>query len=589
MRSTTTYLVDRFGREVHTWESEYLPGLSSCLLDDGTILRPGKVTGQPTMNGGGYGGIIEKIDWDGEVLWDYEYSNPFVQHHHDVELLPNGNILVLAWEYKNEEEAIDSGRDPDLVVDAMWPDHIIEIEPTESGGDIVWAWYAWDHLVQDFDEDQENYDTVADHPELIDINYGGAGADWMHANAIDYNEELDQILLSVHRFSEIWVIDHSTTMEEAASHEGGASDKGGDILYRWGNPQAYGAGDSDDRQLFTLHDARWISEGYPGAGNILIFNNGRGRAEDNYSSIEEIAPPVDESVYTLEEGEAYGPSEAEWTYTAELETDFYARFVSGAERLENGNTLICDGPKGTFFEVNEDAEIVWRYVNPVTDDGPLTQGADVPVAGNADRNICFRVVPIASDHPAFDDRDLDPQIPVEDLGLLGDFNNDKAVDGLDTPYLQELFTGDCPSACEVPVFENGLGYVIDFDEDGDVDCDDWRSFRAEWTDPLDDAPGIGACSKFLRGDANGDGVVVGLTDAVHALKWFFIEGERPGCLDAVDADGDNRLVALVDVMVLLRWAFMNGHEPPAPGVESCGLDPDEDVAISCNTPSETCD
>ncbi len=88
---------------------------------------------------------------------------------------------------------------------------------------IVWEWYAWDHLIQDYNASKENYGVVGDHPELIDINYGISSSlsDWLHANSIDYNEKFDQILISVHNFNEIWVIDHSTTLEEAAGHTGG--------------------------------------------------------------------------------------------------------------------------------------------------------------------------------------------------------------------------------------------------------------------------------------------------------------------------------------------------------------------------------
>ena len=118
-----------------------------------------------------------------------------------------------------EEEAIAAGRDPDLVVDAIWPDHIIEIDPDKSD-ELVWEWHAWDHLIQDFDEDQQNYGVVAEHPELININYGRTDEDWMHTNAIDYNEDLDQILLSVHGFSEIWIIDHRHATPKRAHRSG---------------------------------------------------------------------------------------------------------------------------------------------------------------------------------------------------------------------------------------------------------------------------------------------------------------------------------------------------------------------------------
>jgi hypothetical protein len=221
---------------------------------------------------------------------------------------------------------------------------------------------VWDHLVQDYDASQDNYGVVADHPELIDINYRGTGAktgsaDWNHMNAVDYNAEFDQIMLSVRSFSEIWIIDHSTTTAEAASHSGGSSGMGGDLLYRWGNPQAYDSGSADDQQLFVQHDAQWIPDDYPGAGNILVFNNGTGRSDGNYSTIDEIVPPVDgDGNYS-----GYGPTAPEWTYTAVTPTDFYATNISGTQRLSNGNTLICDGPSGYFFEVTEAGEIVWEY------------------------------------------------------------------------------------------------------------------------------------------------------------------------------------------------------------------------------------
>jgi hypothetical protein len=213
---------------------------------------------------------------------------------------------------------------------------------------------VWDHLVQDYDPTKSNYGIVSDHPELIDVNYsaGGqpGGADWNHINSIDYNADLDQILLSVHNFSEVWIIDHATSTAQAAG-------PAGDLLYRWGNPQAYDGGTAADQQLFGQHDAQWIPEGCPGAGNILVFNNGTGRPGGNYSSIDEIVTPVDGSG----DYASYGPAAPAWTYTAANPADFYAERISGAQRLSNGNTLICDGVAGTFFEVTPTGETVWTY------------------------------------------------------------------------------------------------------------------------------------------------------------------------------------------------------------------------------------
>ncbi len=357
--SKTTYLIDKNGTVDHTWSSDYFPGMAAYLLDDGSIIRTTKLA----LMGAGAGGGIQKITWDNTLVWNFEYYTSDYLSHHDIEILPNGNILMIAWETKTQSEAIQAGRDPlKLMHGKLEPGHIIEVKQTgPTTGEIVWEWHSWDHLIQDFDSSKDNYGVVAEHPELIDLNYGPIGSDWLHINSIDYNEEFDQILLSVHNFNEIWIIDHSTTKEEASNHTGGIHGKGGDILYRWGNPMTYDTGLSSDKKLFGQHDARWIEEGCPGEGNILIFNNGVSRPGEDLSSVDEIVPPVDiYGNYYLEPGSAYGPEEQIWIYN----TNFYSHYVGGAQRLPNGNTIICNGANGIFFEINPDKEIIWEYTNP---------------------------------------------------------------------------------------------------------------------------------------------------------------------------------------------------------------------------------
>ncbi len=407
-----TYLIDHDGLLVNSWESEYSPGNAAYLLADGSLLRSAAIGEHPTFQSGGAGGGMQLFDWDGSLVWNFRYSDPSVHSHHDMEALPNGNILLIAWEYKSAAEALAAGRAPQLLPDReLWPDHVIEVQRTgPTTGDIVWKWHLWDHLIQDFDPTKENYGVVEDHPELIDINYvvgngpNAGQADWNHANGIDYNEEFDQIILSIRQFSEIWVVDHSTTTAEAADHSGGNSGKGGDVLYRWGNPAAYGAGDESDRKFYCQHDAQWIEQGLPGAGNILVFNNGVGRPGGSYSSIDEIVPPVDENgSYDYTPGAAYAPQTQIWAYTADNPDDFYSSAISGAERLPNGNTLICNGNWGTLFEVTSEAETVWLYVNPVIDEGPLHQGDSVPQnpSGAGSLNMVFKVRRYAPDYSRF--------------------------------------------------------------------------------------------------------------------------------------------------------------------------------------------
>ena len=363
--STETILIDRYDDIYHTWNSNYIQGMSVYLLENGGIVRSCLPFINPKFISGGITGCVEKYDWNSTLLWEFVYSNDQYCLHHDIEPMSNGNVLMVGWEVKSKEEAIQKGRDPNLLpYTEFWPDHIIEVEPNGiNGGNIVWEWHVWDHLIQDHDPSKDNYGNVADHPELIDINFGRVPfrGDFNHINSIDYNEEFDQILLSASAQSEIWVIDHSTTTEESAGHTGGNSGKGGDILYRWGNPISYRAGTLQDKMFFTQHDAQWIESGCPGEGNILVFNNGNNRPGQDYSSVDELVPPVDAyGNYYLEPDTKYGPEDFLWSY----ESDFYANHLSGAHRIESGNTLICNGPFGRFLEVNAEKEIIWKYTNP---------------------------------------------------------------------------------------------------------------------------------------------------------------------------------------------------------------------------------
>jgi hypothetical protein len=182
---------------------------------------------------------------------------------------------------------------------------------------------------------------------------------------VAYNPQFDQLMISVHEFSEIWIIDHSTTTAEAAGHSGGRSGKGGDLLYRWGNPAAYRAGGAADQRLFAQHHAQWIAKGLPGEGHLLLFNNGNGRPEGVYSTVDEIVPPADaEGHYHREPGKKFGPEAAAWSFAAPNKTEFYSNFISGTQRLPNGNTLICSGASGILFEVTPEKEVVWHYANP---------------------------------------------------------------------------------------------------------------------------------------------------------------------------------------------------------------------------------
>ncbi len=364
--STSTYLLDGSQNIAHTWADTARPGQAVYLMENGNLLRTYRHGNFAASNLGGGGGGVHELAWDGTEIWDFTYASDDHLLHHDVEELPNGNILMIAWEDMSYSGALAAGRDPIVTSGSVfWSEMVMEVEP--STGTIVWEWHLWDHIVQDFDAGKPNHGVVADNPQLVDLNFPYSiprNGDWIHLNTIDYNEQFDQIVLSSRALSEIWIIDHSTTTAEAASHSGGNSGKGGDLLYRWGNPAAYDRGSAADQMLFSQHDIQWIDADLPGGGNLLVFNNGPGRPTGNWSSIDEFTPPVDAlGNYSLTPGAAFGPTNLTWTYFGSPLTSFYGDHISGTERMANGNTLICEGTSGRIFEVDDQGNTVWTWTN----------------------------------------------------------------------------------------------------------------------------------------------------------------------------------------------------------------------------------
>lgn len=414
MGSNNTYLIDKCGKLAKTWGSAYRPGISVYLMPDGRLLRPG-IIDNATFNAGGRGGIIEIIDWDGTVSWSYTLSSNMICQHHDVRALPNGNILAIVWESKTQDEAVAQGRDPALVSDLLWSEAILEIQPIgATTGEVVWEWHLWDHLVQTFDATKPNFGEVADHAELVDLNFNASAvqSDWIHLNSVDYNPDLDQVLVSAHAFDEIWIIDHSTNTAEAAEHTGGNAGHGGDLLYRWGNPATYGHGSASDQVLYGQHNARWIENGLPYAGDIMLFNNGSGRPDGNYSTVEVIKPPMDEMGYSSLL--PYGPTAPVWLWNDGNPHSLFAQNISGAQQLSNGNVLVTNGPIGNFIEVDALGPRVWSYVNPVAGNAVLAQNAE-PVM-----NAVFRSSFYPSSYTGFTNHVLVAEHTIEDINPVSD-------------------------------------------------------------------------------------------------------------------------------------------------------------------------
>jgi len=339
-----SYIVDKGGNKLFNWSFDKNLGNDLELLPNGYVIGMFKAD-NPVFSFGGYGGVIQIIKQNDDIEWEYEYASADYLAHHDVEILPNGNVLFLVWEKIDVATAQAAGVN---VTHDIYPEKLVEVNPANN--QIVWEWRSWDHIIQDFDNSKLNFGDVANNPQLININYSLVdNGDIMHANGIDHDTMKDVIYISVNFFNEIWVIDHSTTTAEASTGIGGNYNKGGDLLYRFGNPETYNNTQGD--VLFDRnHFPNLIEDGKPGEGNMLIFVNGQSTEQ---STVFELDMPDNFSLTPNTNNE---PAIV-WSFTDE---DLYSGRLSGATRLSNGNTLICEGDYG-YWEVTPLGLIAWKY------------------------------------------------------------------------------------------------------------------------------------------------------------------------------------------------------------------------------------
>ena len=459
IKADTTYLIDKCGRRIHQWASPNNPGMSVYLLADGSLLRSANVPNQFFRGNGAQGGAIEKYDWNNNLTWSYTISSDTQTQNHDIYPLSNGNILVVIWEAMDSAAAIAAGKNPALLLNVLYSAKIVELQPVGSNqANIVWQWRLWDHLIQDFDASKANYGIVADHPELVNLNYTDtprAEKDWIHPNAVTYNPALDQIILSAHNLSEIWILDHSTTTAQASTHSGGTHTHGGDLLYRWGNPQAYGRGTSSDEVFFTQHNPTWIPAGYPYAGSIIIYNNGLKRPGGNASSVDIFTPPVDvNGNYPITTGQPFGPTSLAWTYEATPANSFFSTVMGSAQMLTDGNIIVCEATAGNFFEIDSHKNVLWRYVNPVDADTIVSQGTS-PL-----NNGAFRCTQYDPSYSGFTGHTLAPMGHIEKNAILTrcDSNTINSIYETNNP-INSISTYPNPASDKIMVDLNGLSAV----------------------------------------------------------------------------------------------------------------------------------
>lgn len=347
--STSAKLIDLSGGTYKTWTLTGTTGYSCFLTPDRSLIRI--VGGQ----GASPGSKIEKVNWDGQVVWSYA-----IAAHHDICYMPNGNVIVTVLTTATTAELAQYGFTG--ITSTLKYDKIVEVDG--ENGQVVWEWRFIDHTVQNSNSSLVNYGIPSATPWKFDLTKPGTGgySDWQHLNGIDYNPHRDQIVISCKHLREIYVIDHSTTTAEAKTGSGGLSGKGGDFLYRWGNPSNYGQTGST---FGVIHDAAWgLCENYE-AQNVNS-DSANYHAYANMISVWSntniagmcIVPPYIENSYLFEytPGTPYLPA----TYFKKISMVGNSINEGGNHMLPNGNMLLYAGVgASTAYEKNASGTTVW--------------------------------------------------------------------------------------------------------------------------------------------------------------------------------------------------------------------------------------
>ena len=429
LKNNETYLVNNCGEKVNQWTFTELPGSTCYLLANGNLLRAGK-------------DHIEIRDWYNNVVWSYATTANGILQHHDIEPLPNGNVICLVSESYTLAQMTAKGRNPAITNATFKSEKIVELHPTGlNTATVVWEWKFMDHIIQDFDATKANYGVVADHPELLDINYdNGNPADYIHTNGLDYNAALDQILVSGRHLNEIYIIDHSTTQQEAAGHSGGTSNHGGDYLWRWGNPEVYRQGTIADRKLFLQHDPKWVESGYLDDGKITVFNNGDATTTQTFTSVCLIQPDIVNGVYTKTNSK-FNPATYDWSWQGSiLGVEVNESKQCGTHCLPNGNVIISETSSGRVSEITKSGTLLWSYKNPtgsIVNSSPTYYPQFSSITGSA--NSFFRAEKYPADFAGFIGQNMTPN----SASIIEDQNSLSAacIAGLgnNEPILQSLF------------------------------------------------------------------------------------------------------------------------------------------------------
>lgn len=323
-------LIDMNGRIVNTWQ------LETEHTQQGTDRAHLQKNGNIVVSRGDMhstDGLIQEYDWQHNLVWEFipEGNIPHKRltgPHHDVWRKENGNTLVICREPVPPEH-LKEVREPRWQNQTICGDTILEVDPS---GNIVWHWNSHGHL------DINHYRLLAS-PDWLGGPYNSTIVDWTHVNTVrdippnkwyeggDQRFKPGNVIISPRQLDTVYIIDRES----------------GEIVWQYSGDYRGG--------LSGQHEPHMIPKGCPGDGNILIFDNGASPWKDlghaGTSLILEVNPVTKEPV---------------WVY--ENMFKFNSTYASSAQRLPNGNTLICESAGGRVFEVTIDKETVWEHVRP---------------------------------------------------------------------------------------------------------------------------------------------------------------------------------------------------------------------------------
>jgi hypothetical protein len=305
-------------------------------------------------------------DFAGNVLWRFSHSQQITtrdgstvwsaRQHHDWqrENFPAGyyspentpaiegsNTLILTHTDRMQPAVADAPLEDDRLIEVSW------------NGAIVWEWLASDHI----DEFGFSPDARKAIKAASGANAARGSFDWLHVNSATYvgpNRWFDQ---GDRRFAPNNVIVSSREASVLA-----IVGRDGSIVWRLGPDFTESKELRAIRQIIGQHHAHFIPKGLPGAGNLLVFDNG---GASGYGFVNPIAPDgrgafarptsrvLEINPVTLE---------LAWSYT---NPRFFSTNISSAQRLPNGNTLVAAGAGGRMFEVTKEGAIVWEYMYPL--------------------------------------------------------------------------------------------------------------------------------------------------------------------------------------------------------------------------------